>query len=290
MTTEYDRLPFDAESYDEVWQYYAVRALQLATRRYVWSRVLTPVDGGYLTSYTREGETFGSFYVIKSQRGKGKAELMAQMVAPHRIVTITDCHVAKFFESKNIPHVVEYGMFDTDEYKAIESEYGNQRAKRSRVHLMNHIDEGLVIMHRLGASVTAQKAYCLHPLLQNDADLFANFDPLRKLGVNSDAMMLALEYRNQANQWLSDKVTLNDDTLSPYLEEHGKPTTGPLPGVRAMLIADKVQNYKDFIAHHKGKHRRSIELDHYFKVWLRELGVDNFDQWVDDINSVTNPA
>lgn len=288
MTTEHDRLPPDADSYEEVWQYYTVRALQFATRRYVWSRTLTLVDGGYLTWYTRDGETFASFYVLKSQRGKGKAELIAKSISPHRLLTISDCNVHQFFRAKSIPHKLEFGIFDTDEYRAIELEYGNQRANRSRVHLMNHIDEGLYVLHKIGASVQAQKAYCLHPLLQNDEDMAKHFHSLAHY-CDPTAVALAVEYRNHANQWLSDKVTLNDDTLMPYLEEQGKPTTGPLASVRDMLIADKVQNYKDFVAHHKGKHHRSIQLDHYFKVWLRELGVDNFDQWVDDINSLTNP-
>jgi len=40
-----------------------------------------------------------------------------------------------------------------------------------------------------------------------------------------------------------------------------------------MLVADKVQNRKDFLAYHKGTHARSDELDYYFKLWLRRLDI-----------------
>lgn len=40
-----------------------------------------------------------------------------------------------------------------------------------------------------------------------------------------------------------------------------------------MLTADKVQNYKDFMTHHYGKHDRSEELHYYFHTWFEELEV-----------------
>lgn len=45
-----------------------------------------------------------------------------------------------------------------------------------------------------------------------------------------------------------------------------------------MLIADKVQNYKDFEIYHKSTHPRSKELDQYFKNWLQKLNI-NTDQY-----------
>ena len=47
-----------------------------------------------------------------------------------------------------------------------------------------------------------------------------------------------------------------------------------LPEVRDMLIADKIQNYKDFLFYHKGTHPRSRELEEYFKNWFGILGID----------------
>jgi len=45
--------------------------------------------------------------------------------------------------------------------------------------------------------------------------------------------------------------------------------------VNEMLIADKVQNKKDFMKYHFGKHDRSNELFRYFNKWLDALTVDN---------------
>jgi hypothetical protein len=47
----------------------------------------------------------------------------------------------------------------------------------------------------------------------------------------------------------------------------------PLKDVNDMLIADKIQNRKDFDLYHKGKHERSEELDEYFKNWFNRLGI-----------------
>jgi hypothetical protein len=40
-----------------------------------------------------------------------------------------------------------------------------------------------------------------------------------------------------------------------------------------MLIADKIQNRKDFELYHEGTHERSLELKCYFIDWLWRLGV-----------------
>jgi hypothetical protein len=40
-----------------------------------------------------------------------------------------------------------------------------------------------------------------------------------------------------------------------------------------MLIADKVQNRKDFERYHRDTHPRARDLDHYFRNWLIALRV-----------------
>lgn len=151
---------------------------------------------------------------------------------------------------------------DTTEYKLIVRHYGEQVAKRSGVPLMNHIHEGLVVLDRISATDDAKRAFCLHPLLQADEDLKEN--GYMASFVEPHVLMLTMEYRNIANAFLSDKIPefrYRNIKLSPLYE------------VNDMLIADKVQNRKDFITYHKGTHARSGELDIYFEKWMVALDI-----------------
>jgi hypothetical protein len=148
----------------------------------------------------------------------------------------------------------------TVEYKLIEKFYGDRVAKRSGVPLINHINEGLTVLSAIGAVETAKRAFCIHPLLQADVDLQENY--YIASFVDHHTLLLAMEYRSVANEYLSDKVdTEQKIRLSPLLE------------VNEMLIADKVQNYKDFVTYHYGTHARSDELNRYFHKWLAALDV-----------------
>ena len=151
-------------------------------------------------------------------------------------------------------------MQNTTEYRLISNHYGDQVAKRSQVRLMDHIDQGLIILDDIGATVESKKAFCLHPLFQNDVDLVEN--RYMSSFIDPYALLLTMEYRSVANEYLSDKVNTDQKIrLSPLLE------------VNDMLVADKVQNRKDFITHHKGTHARSAELDIYFKKWMAALDI-----------------
>ena len=148
-------------------------------------------------------------------------------------------------------------------HKTILDFYGDKKAKRSQVPLINHIDEGLYIMNKINASETAKKAYCLHPLIQSDEALSENYALLSDIDVQ---VVIALtEYRSVANEYLSKRQIerIDDIRLSPLKE------------VNDMLIADKIQNKKDFELYHKGIHPRSAELDLYFNNWLRRLNVND---------------
>ncbi len=47
----------------------------------------------------------------------------------------------------------------------------------------------------------------------------------------------------------------------------------PLPEVNQMLIADKIQNRKDFELYHQKTHPRNQELQLYFRNWLEKSGI-----------------
>jgi len=171
-------------------------------------------------------------------------------------------------------------VFDSNEYEAVRAFYEDRCAERSRVPLINHIHEGLVVMHQINASEEAQRAYCLHPLFQADKDLASVGMPYladRGWQTPGSVVALTMEYRYRANAWLSDKVKWIDyDRYNFQIETGGtSPNGGDLEEVVHMLIADKVQNRKDFLTHHKDTHPRRHELDYYFTAWLRALSVDD---------------
>ncbi len=145
----------------------------------------------------------------------------------------------------------------------IESYYGDRKAKRSGVPLIQHIHEGVSLMVLREASPFAIRAYCLHPIVQADEDLIQNAHLLENM--NGAVVALAMEYRKIANLCLSTRQLSN-----PYEIELSVVTE-----VNEMLIADKVQNYRDFLKYHKDTHPRSAELDRYFRFWLERLGVDS---------------
>lgn len=163
---------------------------------------------------------------------------------------------------------------NTVEYKLISRHYGDQVAKRSQVPLMNHINEGLVVLDAIGATVDTKCAFCIHPLLQADEDLQDNFNRVA-FTCDPAVTMLAMEYRSVANEFLSDKMdNIVIEDISWGIAEAAKAIRlSPLKEVNDMLIADKVQNYKDFVTYHQKTHARSSQLDDYFNMWLDRLGV-----------------
>lgn len=145
-------------------------------------------------------------------------------------------------------------------YNAIALHYGDKRTKRSGVLLMDHIDQGLTILRAIGATVFAQAGFCLHPILQANKDLTDFWYSAKIRYLEPRAILLAMEYRSAANRWLLP------DGPPPRMV-----LVSPLDDVRNMLIADKVQNRKDFELYHKATHEKSAELDAYFKGWLDNL-------------------
>lgn len=154
---------------------------------------------------------------------------------------------------------------ETIEYHLISEHYGDRCAERSGVRLMNHIDEGLEVLSALHATEETKRAFCIHPLLQDDKELAENKDVLCGL-VHPYVLLLAMEYRNKAQAYLCRPHTDN------WTQEDIKLYVGTLlPEVRNMLIADKAQNRKDFLLYHKDTHPRSEELSRYFQNWLYYL-------------------
>lgn len=156
-------------------------------------------------------------------------------------------------------------------YNAIQDYYSGKSAERSRLPYMNHIDEGIVILDILRAPYMAIEAFCLHPLFQGDEQLkkFYNNKELHAL-MGSRVMQLVMEYRNVANNFLPIANTLS----------YKEPKLSPIENVNWMLLADKIQNYKDFLKYQRHPHmglkptmskEKWDNLDLYFQRWLQVL-------------------
>lgn len=154
------------------------------------------------------------------------------------------------------------------EYQLILKHYADRTSRRFGLPLMNHIHEGLRILNHLGASATEMKAWCLHPLVQSDSDLAATVsDPSRIAGAAPASLLIAMEYRATANASLSRAGIVRGDQIPLSL----------IPSVNTLLVADKVQNRKDFLLH-AGDHfspERHLELTRYFQAWLERLCISS---------------
>lgn len=161
-------------------------------------------------------------------------------------------------------------------YQFIKEFYNERRAERSQVFLMDHIHQGVEILRRLGADLQTQEAYAVHPIFQADAELQQLWTTAQDL--DPIVVLFALEYRNIANNFLSEKISMPTPVSAMSISNTGpKPAhpikLSPIPQVNQMLVADKVQNRKDFLEYHKGSHARSVELDFYFRYWLEALNI-----------------
>ena len=293
------RLDPDATSFEAVESYYATRALQAAYHDWSWSKSIATIsfDDAELPDAVFYETTFispppasslhYSFYIPAQYRGKGLfAKLIAKrrdVYSKHPIVTLGECAIKDILTK----HCIPVRMMDSSPadnaaspssvphsvhtpggaYSLITRLYGSTRAKRTGVFYMNHIDEGLLIMRWRGkSSLAAQLAYALHPALQGDAELLQYSSWIHEsdgASISSEVVLLAMEYRRVANAYLSPSTRTADDVFA----------CSPLAAVNEMLVADKIQNYKDFLRFHLGSHPDSDRLQVYFHNWLRKLGV-----------------
>lgn len=254
------RLNYDANSDADIWQYFQTRARQILSDGFIWSGKVNSIEGGLSTTFSKDGVEYGSFYGRMNERGQGHARRHFSSLAP--IVTTLDCKIKDFLSAHQIPHVVVGSFLETEEYKIVEQFYADKTTKRTGMFMMNHIDEGLFVLNHYGATEAAKKAFCLHPLLQMDTDLALNWSSLRAHS-SPEVLGLALEYRNIANQYLSQRSISSIDEIK----------LSPLEEVDDMLRADKVQNYKDFLIYHKATHPRADILNTYFLNWFERLNI-----------------
>lgn len=278
------RFDLNANTISDAVIYLNNRRIQLAHTGAVFTNYVpsTTKDGVWAT-ITYRGETYYSFYLLDKHRG-GNAYLYEynkkceELNEEIKIFTTTNCNMHEYLDHKNIPHVVVDGLTQSMEYKLIEKIYASEKTKRSGVYLMNHIDEGLYILYTINARTKAKLAYILHPVFQGDEEIVNNITLTNINSLDVKAVMLAMEYRHIANDYLSTRTLTSLDDIR----------MSPLNSVRNMLIADKIQNSNDFDKYHKFIHDRSDELTLYFKTWMKKLGIseDTYNGYKKELNNL----
>ena len=103
------------------------------------------------------------------------------------------------------------------EYKLILKHYGDKTAERSKVPIIRHIHEGCHILQLRKQELWTQRAFCLHPIFQDD-DAFADIglEYIQHTGADY-SVTCALEYRGIANSYLSKHT--NSNRLVIYFHE-----------------------------------------------------------------------
>lgn len=156
------------------------------------------------------------------------------------------------------------------EYEAIATAYAHRRAKRSGLPYMRHIDQGFLLLTEIMEPFDEDvlRAWLVHPLFQLDE--FLTPMAADRAGVfgsvaNSRVALLAMEYRAIANGYLPR----NERTAPRW------PKLSKIDAVNKMLIADKVQNYRDARLFLFGKipSGQAKLLNDYFDSWLGALDV-----------------
>jgi len=273
----------DADTLDHIAAYFVARAVQGLWEGYRWEGTVEALHddagavwGARTYSLDPAGVRRASVYVRASRRNQGH---LARYLAAHPepFVTAPDCDLEALLRRRGIDVAVVGAFAACREYQAISAQVGTTRAHRSALPYMNHVDEGLAVLRDLGATDRARRAWCLHPLVQSDDDLARSYPLLDTLTDDPKVLALALEYRNIANAYLSPRIVHDPAEIA----------LGPLAEVHTMLVADKVQNAKDFILYHRGTHPRSAALETYFKLWHTRLGVTRaaFATWFEQLQA-----
>jgi hypothetical protein len=272
------RFNLEVEKDEEIILYYRNMLTQLLYLGNIkWNGKINKIeDWGVMINVLYNNENYTSVYVRNNFRGKEYLPNFIKENQKLKWICSKNCEIEDFFKHMK----VEYKILSQPtwlEYQKIEKYYGDVIANRSGIHYINHIDEGLYILKKINASIEAQKAFCIHPLIQLDEDLeiFWKNEILKEY--DTKVLLLAFEYRNIANAYLSNKESTENFKLSPIKD------------VNDMLIADKIQNRKDFELNLKGKVKNSDRLVEYFHQWLKKLGVSEefFQETVKEILSIT---
>lgn len=261
------RFNLSATTHKEAITYIKNRLLQIAHTRVVVKDIFE-IPEGIWAKFEYAQNTYYSLYLLSQFRSSDKFfELwtdQCEAIGHEAKMLITSgCLMSQYFKHKQIPFIIVNGLTNTIEYNTIENIYGDKCANRSGVYYMNHINEGLYVLSKLSASLDSKLGFIIHPLFQSDEELRRCYSHSSLNKISPQSIINAVEFRNVINGYSSYRTIKDIDDIK----------VSPLKDVNLMVTADIIQKRKDFEIYHLGTHKRSDELDLYFRNWLRRLNV-----------------
>lgn len=266
MKTEYS-INYDAETIEEAQEYLQYRYKQLLKFGVTVEKEINCGDSIVTLFNSPFGNYYGSIYVLKQYRGQ---QIFIQRLQQFQIaiITLKECDISSYLKKIKCNYIE---LEHSESYKLIQNTYKDNKTERSKVPFIYHIDEGGFILNEIGATDIVKDAYYLHPLLQSDEEFNKN-KSLDFNNINTESLILATEYRRVANSYLSN-IDISNFVGFPNNE------------IKQMLLADKIQNYKDFLKYHKGIHTRGEILEQYFINWFKllEISLEEVNKYIEKL-------
>lgn len=161
-------------------------------------------------------------------------------------------------------------------YSVIDNFYKGMSTSKG-VPYINHINEGIVHLENMKVDDTVINAFILHPFVQcvnlkgTYKDCLLTEKELEKhiniFEIEPEIAFELLLYRKYANSYLCREATDNYDINDAFEDVKG---LAKYRNTVKMLIADKLQNFKDFLLYRQD-HPRKEFLNRYFTIWLNIL-------------------
>ena len=161
-------------------------------------------------------------------------------------------------------------------YNVIKKFYKGKETSKG-IPYINHIDEGVGHLENLHVSDVVINAFILHPFVQcvnlkgTYKDCLLTEKELEKhiniFEIEPEIAFELLLYRKYVNSYLCREATDNYNINDAFEDVKG---LTKYPNTVKMLIADKLQNFKDFLLYRQD-HPRKEHLNNYFTIWLNIL-------------------
>ena len=135
----------DCHQLNEIKQYFRNHSVSALSSEVSWGGLVEDMGWGAKTEFrhTAYEHNLTSIYVYKSKRGQGHMSRFLDSNKDTHFCTAPSCDLERFLASRGVKYVVlQPSPFH--EYEMVRNYYGDSVTDRTGIHMINHIDEGLL--------------------------------------------------------------------------------------------------------------------------------------------------